>query len=113
MNTQDSAGRGRYFAGITTIEELKKQYRALAKLYHPDKTGGDGEMMKSINNAYDVMTARILKGNFTTTEQFETDWQASQQFKEKINAIINLPGIVIEIVGDWIWVTGDTKPVKN
>ena len=34
-------------------------------------------------------------------------------FKEKINAIINLDGITIEIVGLWIWITGNTYQVKQ
>ncbi len=32
--------------------ELKKIYRKLAHLFHPDKNGGDEEMMKKINEAY-------------------------------------------------------------
>ena len=32
---------------------------------------------------------------------------------EAIEKIIHLPGIIIEVVGHWIWVTGDTRPVKE
>ncbi|HZH97186.1 MAG TPA: hypothetical protein VEY06_14940, partial [Flavisolibacter sp.] len=30
-----------------------------------------------------------------------------------IEKIIYLPGIVIEVVGNWIWVTGNTRPLKE
>lgn len=34
-------------------------------------------------------------------------------FKDIINQIIGLKGIEIEIIGSWIWVTGDTKQHKE
>jgi len=30
-----------------------------------------------------------------------------------IEQIITLPNIIIEVVGNWIWVTGNTYPVKD
>ena len=43
-----------YFKNIETLEDLKKQYRALAMQNHPDR-GGDAETMKAINNEYDEL----------------------------------------------------------
>ena len=51
----------KHFENITTIEEAKKLYRELAKQHHPDK-GGDVEIMKQVNNEYDFLCAKILKG---------------------------------------------------
>jgi len=36
------------------VREIKKAYREMAKVYHPDK-GGDGERFKEINMAHEVM----------------------------------------------------------
>ena len=42
----------KYFKDIKSFEDLKSQYRALARRYHPD-AGGDAEAMKEINNLFD------------------------------------------------------------
>lgn len=34
----------KYFAGIKTVEELRKRYRELLKQYHPDNGGGSVEV---------------------------------------------------------------------
>jgi len=36
-----------------SLEEVKKRYRSLARLFHPDAPGGYKEAMVLLNNAYD------------------------------------------------------------
>lgn len=38
-----------------SIEEVKKQYRKLARSYHPDK-GGDPEQFRNVTRAYEVLS---------------------------------------------------------
>jgi len=37
-------------------DEIKRAYRKLAHKYHPDKQGGDAEMFKKVNAAYQVLS---------------------------------------------------------
>ena len=43
-----------------TKDKLKRVYRKLCKEYHSDK-GGDGEIIKHINNAYSEMRSELVK----------------------------------------------------
>jgi hypothetical protein len=44
-------------------EEVHRAYRALAKRFHPDRSGAaDGELMISINAAYDLLRDRLEEG---------------------------------------------------
>ena len=42
-------------------EEVQRAYRALAKRFHPDRAG-DGELMISINAAYDLLREQLEQG---------------------------------------------------
>lgn len=43
-----------YFKNVKSFEDLKEQFKALAKRNHPD-CGGDAETMKAINAEYDAL----------------------------------------------------------
>ena len=45
------------FAGADNILLLKKRYKDLMKMFHPDCLGGDTEMVKSVNRAYDRLVS--------------------------------------------------------
>ena len=95
----------RYFENVTTLEELKKQYKKLAKQYHPDLNGGaTNEIMKQINKEYDELFDRVK--NFHTNAEGETyekeTNETSEQFRNIIDSIIDF-NIDIEIIGTWVW----------
>ena len=99
-----------------TLEELKKQYRKLVFKHHPDK-GGDAENMKAINNEYDKLF-KILKdvhqtkdGETYTAKQTSTE--TADQFKDLINELMKMDDIEIEIIGCFVWVTGNTRAYKD
>jgi len=102
----------RYFNDCKTIEEVKAQYKKLAKEHHPD-CGGDTATMQAINMEYAFACARILNGENLTAEEVNEELRLSEEYRKVIEQIINLAGIVIELVGNWIWVTGNTFPVRK
>lgn len=93
-----------FFSGVNTVEELKKAYRKLALEHHPDR-GGSDETMAAINNEYEKAAARIKAGG-------AKDAASLDGFRDIIDPIINFD-IEIEICGSWIWVSGNTFPVKK
>lgn len=44
----------KYFKNVTSLEDLKNQFKALARKNHPD-AGGNVETMKEINCEYDAL----------------------------------------------------------
>ena len=101
----------KWFDDCRTLEEVKAKYKQLAKQYHPD-LGGDTATMQQINRAYTEATARAAKGANLSEEETESEILSSEAYRQAIEQIIYLDGITIELVFKWIWVTGNTYPVR-
>ncbi len=41
-----------FFSGVSTKQALKKRYKDLIKIYHPDEESGDNETVQEINREY-------------------------------------------------------------
>lgn len=109
-----------YFNNPKTLEELRKQYKNLLKKYHPDNVGGSEEATKDINNEYEKLF-KVLKDRHNQTAEDTTrqtydnmkwDFAEDEALRDKLNKVIQLVGVNITIVGNWIWIDGDTKPLK-
>lgn len=104
----------KYFTNCKTAEELKKEYRQLAKQLHPD-LGGDTEEFKVMQNEYEIMWERLK--NVHTNSEGETytkeTTETPQEFINIINMLIKLKDIEVEICGSWLWITGNTKAHKD
>jgi hypothetical protein len=99
-----------------TLEELKAQYRKLAFQHHPDR-GGSHEAMKAVNNEYDALFPKLkdvhqTKEGTTYTAR-QTTTETADSFKDLIAELMKMDGITIEVIGCFVWVTGDTKPNKD
>lgn len=104
----------KYFANCKNLEELKKEYRRLAFIHHPDR-GGDHETMKAINSEYEKAAERLkyAKQGAETESKHEHQTETPAEFIEIIDKLIRMNGVEIEICGSWIWVTGNTYPNRE
>ena len=46
-------------------KELRKQYRALARKYHPDRNPGGREMFEKVQAAYELLSSVAMKAEQT------------------------------------------------
>lgn len=102
----------KYFNSCHSIDDVKHLYKQLAKQHHPDM-GGRTETMQEINSEYSYVIAKLLKGSNLTVEEMESSILSSQNYRNAIDSIIGFVNITIELVGTWIWVTGNTYPYKD
>ena len=92
------------FKEVTGINEAKKIYKILAKKLHPD-VGGDEESFKLLNAIYtDLIEHKIY---------FSNDFKIDIELEKIISLILHFENITIELVGSWVWVSGDTKEIKD
>ena len=92
------------FKGVEGINEAKKIYKKLAKKLHPD-VGGDEESFKILNAVYtDLIENKIY---------FSNDFKIDIELEKVISLILHFENIKIELIGSWIWVSGETKEIKE
>ena len=93
------------FKGVEGINEAKKIYKTLAKKLHPDMDGGDEESFKLLNAIYnDLIEHKIY---------FSNDIKIDVELEKIISLILHFENITIELVGSWVWVSGDTREIKE
>ena len=108
-----------YFDTCACSEDVKSLYHKLAVQYHPDNNPDidTKKIMRDINAEFEKAFARLknihrnVSGEtYTTTKDTN---ETADDFREIIDAIIHFVNCKIEIIGSWIWVSGETKPYKE
>lgn len=112
-----------YFKNVGTIEELRRQYRDLLKVNHPDNPNGSTQATQEINAEYDKLFNKLKdkhESNTTGSEKEKTsfdhmkyDFSEDQRLREVLQQIISFDGITIDVVGCYIWVDGNTYQYKE
>lgn len=104
----------RYFTHCKTLDQLKQEYKRLAKIHHPD-CGGDDATMAAINAEYDELARKLPKETATgeTYQPRDEEREAPEKFREAVAATLNMDGVNVELCGAWLWVTGNTYPNRD
>lgn len=112
----------KYFKDVNTLKNLRQQYKNLLKKHHPDN-GGSEDATKEINTEYERLF-KILKDKHDSRQQdnvgYESgysknmyDWENDKAIRETLEKIINFEAVDIEIIGAWIWISGNTYNYRN
>ena len=106
-----------FFTNCVTPQEVKNEYRKLAKANHPD-LGGDTATMQKINAEYLIALERL--NGYTYQDKGETytykyERQREQSIMDKVNEILKVakPTWTIEIIGLWVWVSNTERADKD
>ena len=92
------------FKGVEGINEAKKIYKTLAKKLHPD-IGGSEEEFKLLNEIYNHLIEHKI--------YFSNSSKIDIELEKIISLILHFENITIELIGSWVWVSGDTKEIKD
>ena len=110
----------KYFENCQSLEEAKKLLKSLARQHHPDM-GGSVEVMQDINNQFDEFCKNFVKQNYgfksadtENSEMHEGSFDdIPEEFYNIIMELLKIDGIVVELIGRWIWISGDTYNHKE
>lgn len=114
----------KYFNECKNQDEAKKLYKELARKHHPD-VGGDLRTMQEINAEYARFQASgansearqrqreaNAQGKKSAADYQDID-EVTEKVRVKIEFALNLDGVEVELMGLWVWLTGNTKAHKE
>ncbi|WON75541.1 DnaJ domain-containing protein [Serratia sp. UGAL515B_01] len=100
-------------SGELTEKDIKKAYKRLAIKYHPDKNPLGGELMKAVNAAFDFIMANFEKVNQYQSTDKNAHYNYGEELENVLKALSGLLGVIYEVIGNWVWISGDTREHKE
>ena len=107
----------KFFVKCSTLDELKKAYKAAALANHPD-LGGDTATMQAINAEYSerfevLKRSQNAQAEEDTTGRTHATTEAPSDFIDIIDALLHMDGLTVELCCRWLWIGGDTMKNKE
>lgn len=69
--------------------------------------------MKEINNEHDRLFEELKAKHNAKADEFHQTTETAEEFREIIEALLNLDGLVVELCGSWLWISGQTMKHKD
>ena len=90
---------------------VKKKFRDLCKVYHPDLNPTGTIMMQMLNDAY----GSLMESTFPIMlESLEGEFNFyGEEIEKALHSIVNLEGVIVEVCGSWVWISGKTRKFKE
>ena len=105
---------------IKSATDVKKQYKELILIYHPDRNNNSpesNENMKQINAEYEYLLPIADKLEEQACKAAGTKKTSRHNindgYRELIEKFVFIPGLKIEIIGAWVWISGNTYANYN
>jgi hypothetical protein len=88
------------------LDGLKKAYYKKAIEFHPDKNPHGLEMMKLINNAYELLQEKTHMWVSETSHDYTRfkEPPLDEAMNKILNKVRRWPVLSIEIIGSWLWI---------
>lgn len=106
-----------YFDQAVTLEDVKAIYKKVARQLHPDCNPGKDTtaefqaMQQEYERAFNRCKNIHVNKDGETYEKETTE--TPEMFRDIIDKLLSLDGLIIELCGSWLWITGNTKEHKD
>lgn len=113
-----------WFKGCSTVGEIKSLFRDLMKRWHPDLGTPDDKVQRT-ETSQDIIGQykKSLEGSDGETSYDATGKEHTYHYDPKTESEImakvldllrlRMNAVKIELIGTWVWCSGDTKPHKD
>ena len=100
-------------SGDVTEKAITSARRKLALKFHPDRNPLGGELMKAVNSAFDTLMKHINIINDVKSSEESDFYDFGEKLESVLNELLHMEGVIFEVMGNWIWISGDTKKHKD
>ncbi|WP_233981881.1 J domain-containing protein [Pectobacterium versatile] len=100
-------------SGELSEKDIKNTYKKLALKYHPDRNPLGAELMKAVNAAFDFLIANLDKINQFQSSDENEHYNYAEELEEVLVKLMGLSGVIYEVIGNWIWISGNTFEHKQ
>ena len=105
-----------YYNKCKSIEDVKELFKKLVKQLHPDN-GGNAEEFKAMMNEYTDVFNRLKnihrKADGDTYKAEQETTESPKEFADLVEQLLKMDGVIVEIIGSWVWCTGNTMAHKE